>query len=82
MAIGLVENKVDEWLELVGERLKISRNYLRINYQADADLLFVKFTESETTYSEDDMDIGVIYNYDDRKKLVSVEVLDIYGIFV
>ncbi|MGI8545302.1 MAG: DUF2283 domain-containing protein [Aridibacter sp.] len=82
MAIGLIENKVTEWLELVDKRLEIPRNYLRINYQSDADLLFIKFTDSETTYSDDDMDIGVIYNYDADDKLVSIEVLDLYGVYV
>lgn len=82
MAIGLIENKVTEWLELVDKRLKIPRNYLRINYQSDVDLLFIKFTDSETTYSDDDMDIGVIYNYDEEDKLVSIEVLDLYGVYV
>jgi uncharacterized protein YuzE len=55
---------------------------LQINYQSDADLLFIKFTDSETTYSDDDMDIGVIYNYDADDKLVSIEVLDLYGVYV
>ncbi|MDQ3636199.1 MAG: DUF2283 domain-containing protein [Acidobacteriota bacterium] len=82
MAIGLIENKVTEWLELVDKRLEIPRNYLQINYQSDADLLFIKFTDSETTYSDDDMDIGVIYNYDADDKLVSIEVLDLYGVYV
>ncbi len=82
MAIGLIENKVTEWLELVDERLEIPRNYLRINYQSDVDLLFIKFTDSETTYSDDDMEIGVIYNYDADDKLVSLEILDLYGVYV
>ncbi len=82
MAIGQIENKVTEWLDLVDERVKIPRNYLRINYQTDADLLLVKFSETESTYSEDDMEKGLIFNYDAQNKLVSIEVLDLYGVFV
>lgn len=82
MAIGKIENRVTEWLKLVDERMKIPRNYLRINYQTDVDLLLIKFSETESTYSEDDMEKGLIFNYDARDNLVSIEVLNLYGVFV
>ena len=45
MAIGQIENKVTEWLDLVDKRIEIPRNYLHINYQSDADVLIIKFSE-------------------------------------
>lgn len=81
MAIGQIENKVTEWLELVDKRIEIPRNYLRINYQPEADVLVVKFSETDSAYSNDDMSKGLIFNYDNKDKLVSIEVLDLYGVF-
>ena len=82
MAIGQIENKVTEWLDLVDKRIEIPRNYLHINYQSDADVLIIKFSELESTYSKDDMSKGLIFNYNADDKLVSIEVLDLYGVFV
>ncbi len=55
---------------------------LELNYLADVDLLSVRFSKTESTYRKDDMEKGLIYNYDSDDFLVSIEILDIYGIFV
>lgn len=55
---------------------------LRLEYEADVDLLAIWLDEvTPSTHSEDDSDRGIIYNYA-GKKLVSIEVLDLYGTFV
>ena len=73
--------KTSELLKLAKERIRIPSKYITLNYQADVDLLFIKFTNGISTYSKDDMDKGIIYNYDENSELVSVEILDLYDIF-
>ena len=73
--------KSSELLKLAKERIRIPSKYITLNYQADVDLLFIKFTNGISTYSKDDMDKGIIYNYDENSELVSVEILDLYDIF-
>ena len=74
-------NKTAEWLKLAGQRIIIPGNYVILKYQEDVDLLVIKFTKGKSTYSKDDMDKGIIYNYDRNNELVSMEILDLYGIF-
>ena len=73
--------KTSELLKLAKERIRIPSKYITLDYQADVDLLFIKFTNGISTYSEDDMDKGIIYNYDESDELVSLEILDLYDIF-
>ena len=75
-------NKTGEWLKLAGERLaEIPNDYVTLKYQEDVDLLVIRFNDGRSTHSTDDMDKGVIYNYDKNNNLVSLEILDLYGIF-
>lgn len=75
--IGLNQttSKLSEWLKLANERIRISSDYIILKYQEDVDLLFIKFTSGKSTYSKDDMDKGIIYNYDRKNNLVSMEFL-------
>jgi uncharacterized protein YuzE len=75
-------NKSSEWLKLANKRINIPGNYVILKYQADVDLLVIRFNEGKSTYSKDDMDKGIIYNYDRNNDLVSMEILDLYGIYV
>jgi hypothetical protein len=70
-----------EWLKLAEQRVELPNGNVVAKYQADADLLVIRFSNGESTYSKDDMDKGVIYNYDRNDQLVSIEVLDLYGVF-
>ena len=52
-----------------------------LKYQPDVDLLVIRLKENHhATRSEDDMERGLIFNYEGQK-LVSIEVLDLYGVF-
>ena len=77
----LKENKqTTELLKLARLRFPFTE-YLKLRYFADTDLLVIRFFENKTTKSKDDMDKGIIYNYDNKNNLVSVEILDLYGVF-
>ncbi len=82
MAKGfLKETKEEELLRLASGRVKFTaRNVLLLDYQSDVDLLLIVFDEAGSTHSDDDQERGLIYNYA-GKKLVSIEVLDLYGTF-
>lgn len=74
----------EELLALAGERLEgLVRlpDEVWLNYQPDVDLLVIRLQEHHhATRSEDDMERGLIFNYEGQK-LVSIEVLDLYGVF-
>lgn len=74
-------SKTGELLKLANERIEIPSQYIALDYQADVDLLFIKFSNGISTYSKDDMDKGIIYNFAQNDELVSVEILDLYDIF-
>lgn len=82
MTVKVLEtSKQSEWLEIAEKRIKIPSGNLRMNYQKDVDLLVIKFSDKDSTYSKYDDKNGVIKNYDANGKLVSMEILDLYGIF-
>lgn len=78
----LVESPQQERLRLARERVDLPSGELWLKYQPDADLLWIGLEEHpEPTHSEDEQERGLIFNYKGRK-LVSIEVLDLYGVFV
>lgn len=75
-----VERREDEWLRLARERVALPPGPVWLDYQADADLLVIKLKErARSTHSDDDMDAGIIYDYEGTE-LVAIEVLDLYGV--
>ncbi|HSK72281.1 MAG TPA: DUF2283 domain-containing protein [Pyrinomonadaceae bacterium] len=74
-------DSVSEWLDLAECRIDIPKNWLKIEYQKDADLLYIKLSDSPAAYCEDDLDKEVIFNYDADNNLVGIEVLHLYGIY-
>jgi hypothetical protein len=77
-----VESQEEEMLRLARERIDLPQCEVRLKYQSDADILLVELKENpKPTHSEDDMEHGLIYNYE-GSKLVSIELLDLYGVFV
>jgi uncharacterized protein YuzE len=77
-----VESQEEELLRLAGERVELPAGDLQLKYQPDADILWIGLKEKpKPTHSEDDQERGLIFNYEGRK-LVSIEVLDLYGVFV
>lgn len=71
-----------ELLALARARVNLPDEYVSLRYEPDVDLLYVCFVECpRPTHSEDDQERGVIFHYGGRN-LVSLEILDLYGIFV
>lgn len=82
MVTTQIENETAvEWLKLAQKRIAVPQNIVKIDYQADVDLLFIKFSDKPSVRGNMDYDSGVIYNYDKKGEVVSVEILDLYGIF-
>ena len=77
---GLKVNKVTELLRLAKKRVSFDERNVKINYQADADLLNIRFSENKIVNSRMD-DNGVIHSWDKNENLVNLEILDLYGIF-
>jgi hypothetical protein len=74
------ESREEELLRLARERIDLPAGKLSLEYQSDADLLLVELKEHpKPTYSTDDTERGLIFNYEGRK-LVSIEILDLYGV--
>jgi len=68
-------------MRLAKERIDLPKVRLWLNYQSDADVLWIGLKEHpRLTRSEDDMEKGLIFNYEGQE-LVSIEVLDLYGVF-
>lgn len=81
-SVVAIETKEEELLRMAAERINLPSGVLRLEYEADVDLLAIWFDDvTPSTHSEDDSERGLIYNYA-GKQLVSVEVLDLYGTFV
>lgn len=76
-----VEDQEEELLRLARERVDLPAGDLRLKYQSDADILWIGLTENPNpTRSEDDMERGLVFNYE-GSTLVSIELLDLYGVF-
>ena len=74
--------KANEWLELAKKRVKLPKNWLDVEYQNDADLLYITVSEAETTKTKSQIDKGVVYDYDKNGDLVGIEIWNLYGVFV
>jgi uncharacterized protein YuzE len=72
----------DEWLPLARERVpELPVGKVWLTYQPDVDSLYIRFKEcANPTRTDDDMERGLIFDYEDRQ-LVGIEVLDLYGVF-
>ncbi len=82
MVTTQIENETTvEWLKLAQERIGIPQNIIKIDYQAEVDLLFIKFSDKPSVRGNIDYKSDVIYNYDKNGEVVNVEILDLYGVF-
>jgi hypothetical protein len=80
MATRQLEN-VEELIKLARKRVSFSRNWQSVKYYRDVDLLAVRFSDNPATHSKDDIEKGLIYNYDAEGNLANIEILDLYDIF-
>jgi len=84
MAQRVLDKKPDvinEWISLAERRVGIPKNYLEVEYQKEADLLYIKLSNSPATYSDDDLNKGIVFDYDEHDNLVGIEVWNLYGVF-
>ena len=76
------ESRDEELLRLARERFDLPAGNLSLEYQPDVDMLLVGLKEHpQPTHSKDDLERGLIFNYE-GSKLVSIEILDLYGVHV
>ncbi|HEV7473141.1 MAG TPA: DUF2283 domain-containing protein [Pyrinomonadaceae bacterium] len=76
-----LESREEELLRLARDRVELPAGRLRLKYQSDVDMLLVELKEDPApTNSKDDAEHGLIFNYEGQK-LVSVEILDLYGVY-
>ena len=76
-----VENQEEELLRLARERVDLPAGRLWLEYQPDVDMLLVELKDNPApTNSRDDVERGLIFNYEGQK-LVSIEILDLYGVY-
>jgi hypothetical protein len=76
-----LESQEEELLRRARDRVDLPAGELRLKYQPDVDMLLVELKENPApTNSKDDLERGLIFNYEGQK-LVSVEILDLYGIY-
>lgn len=76
-----LETQEEELLRLARHRVDLPAGDLRLKYQPDVDMLLVELKENPLpTNSRDDMEHGLIFNYE-AQKLVSIEILDLYGVY-
>ena len=67
-------------LDIARERVKVPEKWLKVEYQEDADILYIKLSDKPSVISNDDMDNGIIFDYDKNKNLVGIEILDFYSV--
>ncbi|MCY7376822.1 MAG: DUF2283 domain-containing protein [Pyrinomonadaceae bacterium] len=72
---------VSEWLDLAQHRVEVPADWLEIEYQEDADLLYIKISNSKAASSKADLDDEVVFDYDETGELVGIEILNFYGVF-
>ena len=77
----LEKNVTVEWLKLARERVQFPGEVIKTDYQKDVDMLVVKFSDQPSVKGNMDYESGAVYNYDRSGKVVSIEILDFYGIF-
>jgi hypothetical protein len=76
-----LESQEEELLRLARDRVDLPTGNMRLNYQPDVDMLLVELKDSPApTNSKDDVERGLIFNYEGQK-LVSIEILDLYGVY-
>ena len=81
--VTTIENKQTvEWLKLARERIDFPDKVVGLDYQDDVDLLIILFSNNSSTHSKMNHDKGVLFDYDENDKVVSLEILDLYGVFV
>lgn len=84
MATRLAEKKTDEkqLARLAEKRVKLPADWLEMSYSREADVLFIRCSANKPVRSKGDVWNGIVYDYDAQENLVSIEITDLYGVFV
>lgn len=76
-----LESQEEELLRLARDRVDLPAGGLWLKYQPDVDMLLVELKKNPApTISKDDVERGLVFNYEGQK-LVSIEILDLYGVY-
>ncbi len=83
MATQLKLNKVrdQDLIRLAKKRVRLPDDWLEMDYSHEADVLFIRCSRNKPKRSKGDEEGGIVYDYDGRGNLVSIEVINLYGIF-
>lgn len=68
-------------LALANERFELPEGHINLRYYEDVDLLAIRYSNTDSVISKDDIAKGLIYDYDSAGNLTGIEVLDLYGKF-
>lgn len=75
-------------LSLTSERFEVPEGHIYLNYHKDVDVLVIVYKSNRPDdskvdfgFSKEDMDKGLIYNFDSEDRLKNIEVLGFYGKF-
>jgi uncharacterized protein YuzE len=84
MATQLKENlsTAEEWIKQARRRVKIPKNFIEAKYSKDVDSLYIQLLDSPATHSDDDLSKSLVFDYDKENRLVGIEVMNLYGVFV
>ncbi len=74
--------EIEKYINLAKERFDIRQGWIDVDYQKEADVLYIRYSNCPSTYSDDDLDKGLVFDYDQNNKLVGVEILNFLGTFV
>jgi uncharacterized protein YuzE len=80
--LTLEQNKTREYANLARKRVDFGDDWKEMEYSDEVDLLFIRFSDNKAARSKGDVENGIVYNYDRNDKLVSIEILDLYEVFV
>ncbi len=70
-----------ELVRLAKRRVQLPDEWIELKYIHESDLLSVKYSRRPAVRSSDDALKGLVYNYDARGKLTSIEIIDLYDVF-
>jgi uncharacterized protein YuzE len=84
MATRLAENKTidKKLLQAATKRVRLPADWLEMKYSSEADVLFIRCSRNKPARSKGDVENGLVFDYDARNNLVSIEIQDLYGVFV
>jgi hypothetical protein len=72
-----------ELLNLAESRIGIvAYSAKSLDYQKDVDLLVIRLSDTPSSRGKYDYDKNVVFNFDKSGSVVSIEVLDLYEVFV